>query len=119
MLREVMPPSFSAELLAMQQAAEGVSAKEQRRAREEIEVHRAYQRLFFDAAGQLKADARMVLDDITHAAALGFASPTLDYGELATKEGKRRLLLHIFGRFQLSPERVAKLERTLIQEEEE
>lgn len=119
MPREIMPPSISAELLAMQQAAEGMSAKEKRRARAEIEVHRAYQRLFFDANGQLKDDARIVLDDMTHAAALGFASPTLDYGELATKEGKRRLLLHIFGRFQLTPEQVARLERSLIQEDED
>ena len=68
---------------------------------------------------QLKDEARIGLDDMTHAAALGFASPTLDYGELATKEGKRRLLLHIFGRFQLTPEQVARLERSLIQEDED
>lgn len=111
-------PSITAELYAMRHAAEETSAQAQRRARADLELHRAYQRLFFDEAGQLRADARLVLDDIAHEAAIGFASPSLDYAELATKEGKRRLLLHIFGRFQLSPERLATIERTLVQEEE-
>lgn len=118
MRRDAPLPSITADLLAMQHAAEDVSSREQRRARQQIEVHHAYQRLFFDAAGQLKPEARTVLDDIAFEAALGMASPSLEYAELAAKEGKRRLLLHIFGRFQLSAEQVANLERKLIQEED-
>ncbi|MFY9350657.1 MAG: hypothetical protein WAO77_09950 [Sphingobium sp.] len=110
-------PSISAELLAIQQAAEGQSAKAQRHAREQIGIYQAYQQLFFED-GQLREAARIVLDDLTFEAALGFASPTFDYAELAAKEGKRRLLLHIFARFQLSPARARELERQLIQEED-
>ena len=117
MPRDTGLPSITAELFAIQHGAEERSAHERRRAREQVAIYRAYQRLFFDDAGQLRADARIVLDDLTREAALGFVSPSLDLAELAVKEGKRRLLLHLFARFELSEERLANLERSLIQEE--
>lgn len=102
----------------MKQAAEDQSARAVRLARDRVNVHRAYQKLFFHGDGRLREDARLVLGDIMEEAAIGLASPTLDYAELAAKEGKRRLALHIFGRFQLSEERLRALERQLMQEDD-
>lgn len=112
-------PSISAELYGIQQGAENKSERAQRHARQQVDVHRAYQRLFFDESGRLTDAARLVLFDIMEEAAIGLASPSLDHAELAAKEGKRRLALHIIGRFQLSEERLRTLERQLNQEEEE
>lgn len=117
MPRDAAPlPSISADLLALTQAAESESSRQQNHARQEIERHQAYRRLFF-RKGVLTADARVVLLDLAREAAIGAASPTIDHAELAVKEGKRRLLLYLFGRFELSGERLIQLEKSLMQED--
>ncbi|WP_374551966.1 Bbp19 family protein [Sphingobium yanoikuyae] len=119
MPRDAPLPSITAELFAVQQGAESNSVRAKRHARQQVDIHRAYQRLFFDEGGRLTDAARLVLFDIMEEAAIGLMSPSLDHAELAAKEGKRRLALHIIGRFQLSEERLRTLERQLNQEEEE
>lgn len=111
-------PSITGALYAMRHAAEGKSARARDHARRELGVYHAYRQLFFDQEGALREAAQIVLDDMAREAAIGLVSPSLDYAELAAKEGKRRLLLHIFARLELSPERAATLERQLSQEEQ-
>lgn len=112
-------PSITAELYAMRHAAEDGSARAKGHARRELGIYHAYRQLFFDQQGALREAAQIVLDDMAREAAIGLASPSLDHSELAAKEGKRRLLLHLFARLELSPERAATLERQLSQEEQE
>lgn len=97
--------------LAMQ--AEGAS----KRLRAELSgifgLTRAYRRLFFDRDGKMTPDARMVLRDLVRESDLARAARDLDPGALALLEGKRWMVLHVFGRFRLPEGRIDQLERDL------
>lgn len=105
--------SVSAEVLALKLAAEGTSEKALRKLRALLRLNRAYRRLFFDQAGQLKPEAREVLTDLVEQAGIGQAVRDLDPAVLAMFEGRRRMVLHIFGRFRLPQGRIDQLERDL------
>lgn len=69
----------------------------------------AYRRLFFGDDGKLRADAVIVLNDLGEAANFGRVIADASDAELRMNEGRRHLMLHIFDRFDLDGERMARL----------
>lgn len=72
------------------------------RKRHDVEVTEAYRAIFGDAEGNITAAGRIVIDDLAAVAGIGKAAAGLEHEELSVLEGKRRLWLHMMGRFQLS-----------------
>lgn len=110
--------SLSAEIAALTLHARSTSAKLRDDLKAIFGINRAYLRLFFDAAGNLKPEARTVLLDLIKESDLGAASPDLENGTLQLLEGKRWMVLHVFGRFKLPEGRVRQLENDLRQARE-
>lgn len=113
------PQSLSAEVMAAAMAAESTSTKVRNEARQILLRRRAYLRLFFDANGRLKPEAAIVLRDLLDASDFGRAALDIDNGTLQLLEGKRWMVLHLFGRFRLPEGRLAQLEKTLRQAEDD
>ena len=111
--------SLSAEAMALAMRAEGASAKLRTNIRQIFQRRRAYLKLFFDAQGALKPEARVVLRDLLDASDFGRAAPDLDNGTLQLLEGKRWMVLHLFGRFRLPEGRLTQLEKTLRETEDD
>jgi hypothetical protein len=111
--------SISAEVMALANEASTRTAGMRQRLRGIFELNRAYRRVFFDPAGNLTPPARAVLRDLIDAADFGRAARELDNGTLQVLEGKRRLLLHIFGRFRLPDGRIDQIEQDLRKVEDE
>jgi hypothetical protein len=111
-------PSITADLLAIRQAAEARSGKARNTARSQMTVLRAYHQLFHGDDGALREAAQIVLDDIAAEAGFGIINGSIDHADLALAEGKRRMLLHIIARLNVSPERVHELESQMSQEED-
>lgn len=111
------PYSLSGEAMAIAQAARGESVKLRHRARKLWGMSRAYRALFFDDKGQLRPEARTVLADLCEVAAIARAAAVLDHDYLAELEGRRRVVLHIFGRFNLPLAEMDRLERDIDQME--
>ena len=105
--------SLSAEIMAAVLAAEDKSTKARREFRRIMGLNRAYRRVFFDDAGNLKPDAREVLEDLIEVSQLGRASRDLELGALSELEGRRKMVLHVFGRFRLPEGRLRELQRTI------
>lgn len=101
-----------AKLAAAHKARRGPVAQVLHNRRDAREVHAAYRALFYPD-GVLHPAARIVLDDLAHAAGLGAASALIDHGELCVQEGKRLLMLHLLARFRLSPVQIAAFEQEL------
>lgn len=104
--------------MAVSHAAAGESARLRRKARHLFTRTRAYRRLFFDEQGQLKPDARIVLEDLVDMAGIGKGQRELDPQVLAMAEGQRRAVLHLFGRFRLPEGRLREIQSTLQQSED-
>jgi hypothetical protein len=113
------PESLSAETMALAMQAEGVSTRLREELRAIVGLNRAYQRLFFGADGALSREGRTVLRDLIKASEFGCASLDVDNGSLQVLEGKRRLLLHVFGRFRLPEGRLSQLRKDLASTEDD
>lgn len=110
--------SLSADAFAITQRARSRQAQIQDSLNDTIFLNRSYRKLFFDSNGNLKPEARAVLNDLVAESGIGLASPSLGHAELAAKEGRRRMVLHIFGRFRLPANRIDNLEKFLTKEDE-
>lgn len=107
------PWSLSGEVAQLTHAAQGKSAQLRRKVRLLFTRTRAYRTLFFDAEGRLRPEARTVIADIIDKADLHRASLDLDPQALAELEGRRRMAMHIFGRFNVPQSQLDALERDL------
>lgn len=103
--------SVSAEAMALAMRAEDAAAKIRRKVRGTMQLSRAYRRLFFEPDGSLKAEARIVLQDLVETSGIGMA--VRDPEQLQLFEGMRRIVLHMFGRFKLPERRLDQLEEDL------
>jgi hypothetical protein len=69
-----------------------------------------YRRLFCDPiTGELKPEGEKVLADLARHANFGVIDLQASDSELRMNEGRRQLLLHIFGRIDLGSDRLVKL----------
>lgn len=107
------PKTLSAEVAALTLAAQGERGKLRRQLRGIFGKRRAYRKLFFNPDGTLKPEGREVLLDLVETAGIGMAVPDLSHEGQTLFEGQRRLVLHVFGRFNLPEGRVDQLERDL------
>lgn len=107
------PYSLSGEVASLTLAAEGASARINRQIRGIYGSTRAYRELFFDADGLLRPAAKLVIEDLIDRADLHRASVDLTPQALAEMEGRRRMVMHIFGKFRLPEQRLRELERQL------
>ena len=110
MLREQMP---SGSLEENRRGAIGMSRVWMPKKLRDYRLKLAYRRLFFDDDDRLRADARMIIDDLIEKAGIGMASAGLEHEELACREGERRLFLHIMGRFAMRGAQLQQLIRDL------
>lgn len=111
--------SYSAEVMEAAQAATQQSARLRAAMRALMGSHRAYRKLLLDSDGNLKPEARAVLEDLMRKAQMGLASLELDPQTLARREGMRFIVLHIFGSLKMPEAKLRQLENDLTDIERE
>lgn len=82
-------------------------------------VHDAYRRVFFGDDGQLTGDAALVLRDLCALARFGKVDPGASDAELRMNEGRRHVILHLFDRFELDPDKVRLISQRLKEVDDE
>lgn len=108
--------SITGELLAITHAAQKRSSIAKLLLMEKRQLHRAYRETFFDQDGRLKPAAQMVLSDLAEMSGIGMAASGLEHEELACLEGRRRMFLHLLGRFKMNSSEIINLERDIAKE---
>ena len=108
--------SITGELMAITHAAQKRGTLAKLLLLEKRQLHRAYRETFFDDEGHLKPAAQLVIADLAETSGIGMAASGLEHEELACLEGRRRLFLHLLGRFKLNATEITNLERDIAKE---